>query len=140
MKTLATLLNITLALTCVSAIAADAATDMKKPASAPMGQMSPSVDNTDINQRDKSGATKTPEDQSNRASDRKLLAEVRRAIVHEKSLSTMAHNAKVMVEGGVVTLRGPVKTADEKAQLESVTKQVKGVTKVDNQLDVKSKA
>ncbi len=138
MKKLVTLLNLTLALTCVSALATDQPPDGKKVGTTSTTQMSPSTDNTDINKRDKSGATKTPQDQSNRTQDRKLLASVRRAIVRDKTLSTKAHNVKVMVEGGVVTLRGPVKTAEEKAQVESVTKQVQGVSSIDNQLDVKT--
>lgn len=50
----------------------------------------------------------------------------------------MAHNVKILVEGGAVTLRGPVKSADEKAKVESLAKQVKGITTTDNQLDVKT--
>lgn len=138
MKTLATLLNVTLALTCASAMATDQPSDGKKTPLAATGQMSPKADNTDVNERDKSGATKTPQDQSNREQDRMLLASVRSAIVRDKSLSTLAHNAKIMVEGGVVTLRGPVKSAEEKAHMETVTKQIKGVSKIDNQLDVKT--
>lgn len=139
MKKFAALLNVTLALTCASALATDRPSDGKKAIPASTEQMSPRADNTDINERDKSGATKTPQDQSNQEQDRKLLASVRRAIVGDKSLSTNAHNAKVVVEGGVVTLRGPVKSLEEKAQVESVTKQVDGVKKIDNLLDVKTK-
>lgn len=135
MKTIVTLLNLTLALTCVSALAADP----KAPATS-TETVSTRADNTAINQRDKSGATQTPQDQSNQEQDRKLLASVRRAIVAEKSISTKGRNAKVMVEGGVVTLRGPVKSAEEKALVESITKQVDGVKKIDNQLDVKTKS
>lgn len=138
MKILGKLMNLTLALTCVSAMATDRQPDTSKPTPAPQGQMSPKADNTDINQRDKGGTAPTPQDQSNQSQDRKLLADVRRAIVGDKSLSTMAHNAKVMVEGGTVTLRGPVKGAQEKAQVETLIKKVEGVTKIDNQLDVKA--
>lgn len=136
MKTLATLLNGTMALTCAGALATELSPDRAKAVPVLQAQTSPSADNTAINQRDKSGATKTPQDQSNQAQDRKLLASIRRAIVGDKSLSTTAHNAKVIVKGGAVTLRGPVKSAEEKAQVESLTRQVNGVTKIDNQLDV----
>lgn len=138
MKTVGKLLNWTLALTCVSALATEPPPDVATAAPASQGQSSPRVDNTHINQRDKGGATKTPQDQTNRAQDRKLLAAVRRAIVGDKSLSTMAHNVKVLVEGGAVTLRGPVKNADEKAKIESLAKQIKGITTTDNQLNVKT--
>lgn len=138
MKTIGKVLNWTLALTCVSAWAVEQPPDGAKSAPAPQGQMSPRVDNTNINERDKGGAPKTPQDQTNREQDRELLAAVRRAIVGDKSLSSMAHNVKVVVEGGVVTLRGPVQNAEEKAKVESLAKHVKGITKTDNQLDVKT--
>ena len=139
MKTVTKLIHLTLALTCVSALATERPPDGAKAVPTSQGQSSPRVDNTDINERDKGGATKTPQNQSNRAQDRELLAAVRRAIVDEKSLSTMAHNVKVLVEGGVVTLRGPVKNAEEKAKVETLAKQVKGVRTTDNQLDVSTK-
>lgn len=138
MKTAGKLLNWTLALTCASALAIEGQPDGAKAAPASQGQTSSRVDNTNINERDKGGATKTPQDQPNRARDRELLAAVRRTIVGDKSLSTMAHNVKILVEGGAVTLRGPVKSADEKAKVESLAKQVKGITTTDNQLDVKT--
>lgn len=138
MKTAGKLLNWTLALTCVSALATEKPPDAAKAVPASQGQTSPRVDNTNINERDQSGATKTPQDQTNQPRDRALLAAVRSAIVVDKSLSTMAHNVKIMVEGGTVTLRGPVQSAEEKAKVESLAKRVKGITKTDNQLDVKT--
>ena len=138
MKTAGKLLNWTLALTCVSALATERPLEGASRAPASQGQPSVRADNTTINERDKQGATKTPQDQANRVQDRELLAAVRRAIVADKSLSTMAHNVKVLVEGGAVTLRGPVKSADEKARVELLAKQVQGITKTDNQLDVKT--
>jgi hyperosmotically inducible protein len=101
-------------------------------------QPSSNADNTDINKRDKAGNTKTPEKQSNRTQDRRLLAAVRRAVVDEKSLSTTAHNAKILVQGGQVTLRGPVASEEEKAKVERLAQGVKGVTTVDNRLDIKT--
>jgi len=138
MKIAGKLLSLTLALTCVSAIASDKASDGAKAGPMAQGQTSTRADNTNINERDKSGATKTPQDQSNSAADREQLAAVRRAIIDNKSLSTMAHNVKILVEGGTVTLRGPVKSEQEKAKVEALVKQVKGITKTDNQLDVKT--
>ena len=128
----------TLALACTSAMAVDKLADGTKTVFAAQGQTTTRVDNTNINERDKSGATKTPQDQSNSTQDRELLAAVRQAIVDNKSLSTMAHNVKILVEGGTVTLRGPVKSEEEKAKVESLAKRVKGITKTDNQLDVKT--
>jgi len=142
MKTTAKLTTWAIALGCASGVfAADYATSPKPPASTPSaakGQMSPNADNTNMNDRDKSGATKTPQDQTNKVSDRKLLAAVRRAVVRDKSLSTKAHNIKVMVQGGGVTLRGPVNSEGEKSKIESLAKGVPGVLMVDNQLDIET--
>jgi hyperosmotically inducible protein len=142
MKTAAKLMTWTIALGCASVFAADYPSTTKSPAStasAAKRQRSPNADNTDINERDKGGATKTPQDQTNQAPDRKLLAAVRSAVVGDKSLSTKAHNIKIMVQGGGVTLRGPVNSAEEKAKIEAQVKGVHGVTKVDNQLDIKTR-
>lgn len=138
MKIPGKLLNLALAFTCVSAFATEQAVDSKRAALPSQGVSSPRADNTNINDRDKNGATKTPQDQSNRAQDRELLAAVRRSIVGDKSLSTMAHNVKILVEGGAVTLRGPVRDIGEKAKVESLAKNVRGITSTDNQVDVKT--
>ncbi len=138
MKYAGKLLSLTLALTCVSAMAVDKPADGTKAGPAAQGQATTRVDNTNINERDKDGATKTPQDQSNSAQDREQLAAVRRAIVDNQWLSTMAHNVKIIVEGGTATLRGPVKSEEEKAKVEALVKQVKGITKTVNQLDVKT--
>jgi hyperosmotically inducible protein len=79
-----------------------------------------------------------PEDQPNDKTDIKLAAKVRRAIVNDKTLSTSAHNVKLIAANGVVSLRGPVASADEKAKIESDVSAITGVSRVDNQLDVKT--
>jgi osmotically-inducible protein OsmY len=60
-------------------------------------------------------------------------------VVGDKSLSTNAHNLKIITSNGTVTLRGPVKSTEEKAAVETKAKQVAGVTGVDNQLEVEAK-
>jgi hyperosmotically inducible periplasmic protein len=94
--------------------------------------------NTGINDRDKSGTSTTPTDQPNNSADIKLAASVRSAIVKDKSLSTLAHNVKLVASSGVVTLRGPVASVSEKAKVSERASQVAGVTSVDNELDVKA--
>lgn len=132
------MLSCAVALACTGTMAADPAPTMAGAASAPERTASAQADNTAINARDKGGDTKTPQTQSNNAQDRELLAAVRSSIVENKSLSTMAHNVKIVVEGGKATLRGPVKSQEEKAQIEALAKQVRGITATDNQLDVKA--
>jgi osmotically-inducible protein OsmY len=64
---------------------------------------------------------------------------VRKAIVDDKSLSTLAHNVKVVTQGGTVTLRGPVQSADEKSRIGQLAQNTAGVTRVENQLDIKQR-
>jgi hyperosmotically inducible protein len=94
------------------------------------------ADNTAINERDSTGATTTPVDQGSSEADLAMLAKIRQAVVDDKSLSTNAHNVKIVTNNGVVTLRGPVKSAEEKKAIETKATQVAGVTKVENQLEI----
>lgn len=82
--------------------------------------------------------SKTSGAKSSRAQDRKLLAAVRRAVVGDKSLSTSAHNVKMTSHGGVVTLRGTVRSEEEKSKVEQLAQQVSGVSSVENSLGVKA--
>lgn len=52
------------------------------------------------------------------------------------ALSVNGKNVKIITRDGVVTLRGPVKTDKEKAEIASIAKSVDGVKSVDNQLEV----
>ena len=104
------------------------------PAQAPV--KSQDADNTRINARDKSAQTVKPTDQSNAKADIQLAAAVRRAIEPDKTLSTSAHNVKLVANGGVVTLRGPVANEAEKQKVAQLVAAVSGVASVDNNLDV----
>jgi len=102
------------------------------------GTNNTSPDNTAVNKRDQNNANVTPGDQSNDAGDIKITADIRRAVMEDNSLSTNAHNAKIITaKGGIVTLRGVVDNAAEKDAVESKAKAVAGVSRVDNQLEVK---
>ena len=101
-----------------------------------LGQDKP-VDNSAINQRDRSGETETSGDQSNSSDDVKVTAAIRRALVKDNSLSMMAKNVKVINANGVVTLRGPVKSADEKMTIEKLARAAAPQAKIDNQLEIK---
>jgi len=96
------------------------------------------ADNTRVNERDRSRDTLTSSDQPNNSIDTKLAAAAREAIVKDKSLSTMAHNVKVIASNGTVTLRGPVPSETEKGKVAERVQSVPGVSRVDNQLDVKT--
>jgi len=97
------------------------------------------ADNSSKNQRDRQGDTKTPLDQLNAPADLKMTADIRQALVKDKSFTMTAKNIKIITKaGGKVTLRGPVATADEKAKIFQIAESVAGAGKVENQLEVKA--
>ena len=94
------------------------------------------ADNTSINQRDRGHETLTPIDQSNKPSDLKLTRDIRRAITKDPALSTDARNIKIVTIDGAVTLRGPVKTDEEKADIAAKAAQLAGDSNVHDELEV----
>ncbi len=94
-------------------------------------------DNSAVNVRDRDPGAMTAAAQSNAKSDVELTREIRRAVVKDHSLSMLAHNVKIVTANGSVTLRGPVKTEEEKAAIASKAQQIAGADKVDNQIEVK---
>jgi hyperosmotically inducible protein len=56
-------------------------------------------------------------------------------LVDDKSLST-AHDVKIVTVDGVVTLRGPVVSEQERNTIAKKATQVAGVRKIENQLEV----
>jgi hyperosmotically inducible protein len=94
-------------------------------------------DNTATNERDRSGQTRTSGDQSNSSADLKTTQAIRQALMKDDGLSMTAKNIKIVTAGGQVTLRGPVKTAEEKAKIDQLAKSAAGDAKIDDQLEVK---
>ena len=94
-------------------------------------------DNTETNERDRSTETKTSGDQSNSPADLKITQAIRRALMQDRELSTTAKNIKVITANGQVTLRGPVKTAQEKARVDQIARSAAGGAQIDDQLEVK---
>src|SRR5215471_11607005 len=115
-----------LVLACLSTVslAAVAADDKTKP-------------DTAINERDRSRETQTSGDQSNSSADLKTTQAIRQALMKDSELSTTAKNIKIIANDGQVTLRGPVKNAQEKAKIDQVARSAAGGAKIDDQLDVK---
>jgi hyperosmotically inducible periplasmic protein len=103
-----------------------------------IAQETPAADNTEKNQRDRSGETRTSGDQSNSSEDVKITAAIRRAVVKDDSLSTTAKNVKIITADGTVTLRGPVQNEAEKAKIAELAQSAAGNAKIDNQLEVKA--
>jgi len=95
-------------------------------------------DNSAVNVRDRAPDAMTAGQQSNAKSDVELTREIRRAVVKDDSLSTLAHNVKIVAANGSVILRGPVKTEQEKVDIANKAQAIAGANKVDNQLEVKN--
>ena len=97
----------------------------------------PAPDNTKVNTRDKDQAEPTADQQKEAGSDRDITRQIRQAIVKDKSLSTYGRNVKVISQNGAVTLKGPVRSEDEKSAIEAKAAAVVGKEKVNNELEVK---
>ncbi len=96
-------------------------------------------DNTARNEGDGSAENKTPIDQSESSDNIQITAQIRRAIMNDDSMSVNAQNCKIITDqSGVVTLRGVVNSDAEKVSIDSKAKAIAGVTRVDNQLEVKT--
>jgi hyperosmotically inducible protein len=95
------------------------------------------ADNSAMNVRDRAPAAMTAGEQSNAKGDVELTRKIRRSVVEDDALSMMAHNVKIISVNGSVTLRGPVKTEQEKTVIASKAQALAGAGNVDNQLEVK---
>jgi osmotically-inducible protein OsmY len=69
-------------------------------------------------------------------SDRALTQTIRKAIHHDKSLSSYGRNIKIFTQHGKVTLRGPVQSEEEKGNLEAKAARAAGQENVSNELKV----
>jgi len=65
------------------------------------------------------------------------LAQVRRAIATDKTLSTNAHNVKIQVVNGTVALKGAVNSDDERQKVFADVANVVSADKIANQLTLK---
>jgi hyperosmotically inducible periplasmic protein len=89
-----------------------------------------------VNERDRQSSEPTADQQHESSSDRELAQKIRRAIVKDDSLSTYAHNVKVIVQNGAVTLKGPVRSKQEKQAIETKASEIAGAGKVTNQIEI----
>jgi osmotically-inducible protein OsmY len=96
-------------------------------------------DNTKVNERDRSKDEPTADQQKDNRSDQDITQQIRQSIMKDKSLSTYAHNVKIITQNGQVTLKGPVRSEDEKKTVETKATEVAGENKVTSQLDIKPK-
>jgi osmotically-inducible protein OsmY len=95
------------------------------------------VDNTAVNSVDSHDTMPVPTDQENSADALQVTANIRKAVLADKSLSTSAHNVKIVTNGSTVTLRGPVMSPAEKARVTALARQNAPGKDVVDQLTVK---
>jgi osmotically-inducible protein OsmY len=95
-------------------------------------------DNTRVNKRDQNPGESTADQQKSNVRDRDMASAIRKAITSDKSLSTYAHNVKVISQGGTVTLKGPVRSEEEVKSIMAKATEVAGSPdRVVNQMEVK---
>jgi len=101
-------------------------------------KQAPDVDpsTTAVNERHNLPGEANADRQSNEQSDLDLTAKIRRSIVGDKSLSTSAHNVKIVAQNGQVTLKGPVRSEAEKNAIQQQASSIAGQPNVKNELDV----
>ncbi|MGD0425202.1 MAG: BON domain-containing protein [Candidatus Acidiferrales bacterium] len=99
-------------------------------------EQQPAPDNSKTNQGDANPGATTADQQKMNPADRNITKQIRSAIYQDHTLSTYAHNIKVITRDGKVTLKGPVRTEDEKAGIAAKAAAVVGAENVRNRLEV----
>jgi hyperosmotically inducible protein len=99
-------------------------------------QQQPAPDNTKTNQGDASAGAVTAGQQKMNPADRDTTKKIRVAVMQDKALSTYAHNIKIITQDGKVTLKGPVRTQDEKDAIGMKATAVAGTDNVTNDLTI----
>ena len=98
----------------------------------------PKPDNTKVNQRDRNPGEVTADQQKTNQTDQELTKKIRQSIMADKSLSSYAHNIKIISQNGAVTLKGPVKSDEEKRAVMAKAVSIAGsVDKVTDQVSIK---
>ena len=96
----------------------------------------PAADNTKANKTAKNSGVTADQGKNNQA-DRDMMQKIRQAVIADKSLSTYAHNVKIIAQNGQVTLKGPVNSEAEKQSIEQKAIDVAGAGNVTNQITIK---
>jgi len=99
------------------------------------GQQS-APDNTKTNRGDANKDATTSDQQKMNTIDQNISKRIRSSIMKDKSLSTYAHNIKIIAQAGIVTLRGPVRSEDERSAVEAKAQNIAGASNVRSELTV----
>lgn len=94
------------------------------------------ADNSQANKGDANKGATTADQQKMNPNDRTITQKIRSEIMKDKTLSTYAHNVKIITQDGKVTLKGPVRTGEEKSVIESKATAVAGDGNVTSQIEV----
>jgi hypothetical protein len=100
------------------------------------GYQDPQQTPPDNTGRNKDQTDPTADQQKMNPADRAITQKIRKAIHEDTTLSTYAHNVKIITQDGKVTLRGPVRSEDEKTNIEAKAVAVAGQGNVTNKLEV----
>ncbi len=76
-------------------------------------------------------AAPTADDQKNNKSDVDTTAKIRKSIMADKTLSSSAHNVKIITQNGQVTVRGKVKTDADKEAVLAKAREIAGTNVTD---------
>jgi len=93
-------------------------------------------DNTKVNKRDQDQSRPTAGQQKENQSDREITRQLRRSIIQDKDFSTYARNVKIITQNGNVTLRGPVRSEEEKKAVEAKANEVAGTGHVKSEIQI----
>jgi osmotically-inducible protein OsmY len=91
----------------------------------------------DNSKQNKDQTTQTADNQSNAKADRDTTAKIRKDLMADKSLSSYAHNIKIVTVNGSVTLKGPVKSEEEKTKIAQIAGNTVSADKITNEITVK---
>lgn len=115
------------------ALSASSAWVMAAPPPGATNAQQTAPDNTRSN---KDQTPPTADQQKQNASDLALTRDIRKSIHDDKSLSTYASNIKIIAQDGKVTLRGPVRSEEEKSKVEAKAAGVAGRDNVTSEIKV----
>jgi hyperosmotically inducible periplasmic protein len=90
----------------------------------------------DNTKQNKDQTNPTADQQKMNPADRAITQKIRKAIHQDSTLSTYAHNIKIIAQDGKVTLRGPVRSQEEKSNIEAKAVAVAGEGNVTDQLEI----
>ena len=93
-------------------------------------------DNSKVNSRDRAKGARIADQQKENSGDRELTQKIRRSLMQDKSLSSYAHNVKVISQDGHVTLKGPVRSETEKQTIEAKATEVAGAGHVTSEISI----